>query len=880
MMDTQRASFGLWLKQRRKMLNLTQKGLADCVGCSAKTIEKIESGERRPSQQIAELLLRCLQVPDENWPELLAYARREVAPGARGDPGASWRPMPGSLHPAGAPNNLPAPLTSFVGREEAVRAVCSLLRSSGARLVTLTGAPGIGKTRLALRVGQSLLPYFRDGVFFVALASVQEASLVASSIAAALGVRESGGLTLVESLKAYMADKELLLVLDNFEQVVQAAPLVTELLAAAANLTVLATSRESLNLYGEHNYAVPPLQVPGSEYRVSNDAKLHPDTSDASDAFEYEAVRLFIERATAAKHGFALAGQDVKAVVAICKELDGLPLAIELAAARVTNLSVHDLLPRLRDKLELLSAGPRDLPARQRTLRGAIEWSHDLLSEGEKRLFQRLSVFVGGFTPHAAHSVCGAEDADENAVWLELPALREKSMLEQEQTAEGSQRFRMLETIREYAWEQLGESGEQSAVQDRHALYYLELAKEAEPMLNGPDQALWLDQLSEEHGNLRAALSHLVHHDAEAALQLGVGIAMFWYRRGHLSEGRLSLLLALRIGGNVPIELRAKALNRAGVLAYAQGDYEDARSLYTQSLAAHRATGDKREIARVLNNLGLIASNQGDYSAARDLYDESMTLWRELGDAAGIALSLNNIMALDLARGDYERARSAAEQSVELRKEMGDEAGIASSLGNLAIVLFALGEAERATRLQEESLAIREKLGDRHGIANCLLNLGELARDRGDYAEAERLCNNCLGICRELGDKPGICNALINLGHLAHGRGEIDTARGYFRESVSTLQEAGDRRSFTQSLVGMAAVATSTGQPERAARLLGAVEAILDDIGSQLYPYERRDYERTMAAAQSLLSDADWQRARQNGRQMRLNDACRYALEV
>jgi predicted ATPase/transcriptional regulator with XRE-family HTH domain len=869
----QGASFSHWLKQRRKLLDLTRNDLARCAGCSPKTIEKIESGERRPSRQVAELLLHCLQVPDEERPGYVLWARKELAPGGSGLnvkqnqalAAESDTHSPNTQH---TPNNLPVPLTSFIGREDVLGAVRSLLERRDVRLVTLTGPPGIGKTRLSVQAGASLLGSFKDGVFFVPLATVSDTGMVASAVAKELNVRETRGRTLMEALKSHLLEKEALLVLDNFEQIVEAAPLATELLTVAPGVKVLATSREALNVYGEHNYAVPPLRMPDS---VGIGVDRQPMTVPARDALQYEAVRLFVERATAAKNGFDFSEENAAGIVAICSGLDGLPLAIELAAARVAHLSIGEMLSRLQSRLDLLATGPRDVTSRQKTLRGAIEWSYDLLEENERKLFSRLSVFVGGCTREALASVCDLGDEDDSSHAL-VGSLHAKSLVEIGHTTDGQERFRMLQTIREYAWEMLDKSGERDALQARHAACFLSLAETSEPMLAGPEQAAWLDSLSAEHDNLMVALNWLLKHDVEAALRMGAALTIFWYRRGHLSEGRAALSSALSHGEEVAASIRGKALNGAGTLAYAQGDYDEAKLFYTQSLAAQRATGDKKAIARALNNIALIASNQGEYEAALTLYNESMALWEELGDKVGIALSLNNLMVIALAQGDYAGARVTAQRSVELRRETGDKAGLASSLSNLGIVLFALGEDTNAAALQEESLHIRRELGDRHGIANSLLNLGELARYRDDAELAEQLCGQCLQICRELGDKPGICNALVNLGHLAQSRGDLDTAARFFTESMELFREGGDRRGLAQSLVGLAAVAASRGQVESAARLLGAVDATLEGIGSRMYPQERRDYERTLAVVRPQLSDTEWQIAWQHGRELETDD--------
>jgi predicted ATPase/transcriptional regulator with XRE-family HTH domain len=856
MTNQEQIQFGQWLKERRNALGMTQKGLASCAQCSPKTVEKIEAGERRPSGQIAELLLTCLRVPPESREALMSLAR-----------GVPFTAASVMVSPPAAPAtvNLPAPLTSFIGRAESIEAVRSLLHRPEVRLVTLTGPPGIGKTRLSLQVGRSLGQEYRDGAFFVPLAVISDPALVASAIARRFGLRESGSGSLSDVLVAYLKTKELLLILDNFEQIVRGAPLITEILSTAPGIKALVTSREALHLYGEHNYVVPPMSVPSAE-------KSPPGEIEAS-----EAVRLFVERASAVAHGARFDNKSLPVVAAICARLQGVPLAIELAAARAAQMPVTEILAVLGQKLDVLASGPQDLPARQRTLRGAIDWSYTLLDSEEQRLFRALSAFVGGFTLEGAQAVAGPDQNLEDGV----NSLAGKSLLGVREPgdrlpASGDEaRYSMLEMVREYAWEKLEESGEAEGVLGRYSGFLLGLAEKAEPMLAGPEQAMWLARLSAEHDNMRAALGWLMGRDPEMALRLCRSLANFWYRRGHLSEGRTYLRAALAAADRAPISLRGQALNGAGTLAYAQGDFDEARALYGASLRAHEESGDKKAIAKALNNLGLIASNQGDYDEAHRLYTQSLGISKELEDRSGIALTLNNMMAVALARGDYEAAWVMAEESVKLRRESGDRAGVASSLGNLALVAQALGEIEQAAELQRESLEIRRELGDRHGIAICLLNLGEIARSQGDHNTAERLGTECLAICRELGDKPGIYNALVSLGFVAQERGEINLADSYFGQGLRIAREAGDRRGIGIALVGKALVAGGQAQTQRAARLLGAVDALLEELGSRLYPHEYRDYKRALETIQPAVSPLEWQAAWDEGRLLPLEQAAR-----
>jgi predicted ATPase/class 3 adenylate cyclase/Tfp pilus assembly protein PilF len=645
------------------------------------------------------------------------------------------------------PNNLPATPAPLIGREHEVEAACALLRQAAVRLLTLTGPGGIGKTRIALQVAAALLDHFVGGVFFVALAPINDPDLVAATIAQTLGVREAAGKPLAESLMDYLQNKDMLLVLDNFEQVVEAAPLLAGMLAGCPKLKVLITSRAVLHLSGEHEFVVPPLASP--------DPRRLPDIEALA---QYEAIRLFVERAQAVKADFALTNENALAVAEICQRLDGLPLAIELAAARSKLFAPSALLARLagtkRDSsLRLLTGGARDLPARQQTLRSAIDWSYDLLDAGEQTLFARLGVFVGGWTLEAAEAVCQFRieneelrtDPDTFSIFEGLAALVDKSLLRQEAGVDGEPRFTMLGTIREYALERLVTREDAESSRHLHAWHYLALAEAAEPALTGPQQALWLARLEQEHDNMRAALQWLLDRgEAETAIRLSGALGRFWYVHGHPSEGRRWLEGALaqshlHAGVQLPAAVRSKALNGAGALAWMQGDYVQATTFFTESLALRRELGDKQGIASSLGNLGLVALRQGEYERAEALLTENLALYRELGHQRGIARALNNLGVVTQHQGNYDRATAFLEESMALQRGLGDKGGIASSLANLGEIARYQGDYARATALYEESLALYRELGDRNRIVDCLEGLAVVAGAKEQAARAARL---------------------------------------------------------------------------------------------------------------------------------------------
>jgi predicted ATPase/class 3 adenylate cyclase len=612
-------------------------------------------------------------------------------------------------------NNLPVQSTPFIGREQEMATVQHLLRRKDVRLLTLIGPGGTGKTRLGVQVAAELSEDFADGVFFVDLAPISDPTLVVPTIAQTIGIGEASDQTLLERLKEEMQQKQALLLLDNFEQVVVAAPQVADLLSACPQLKVIVTSRQVLHVQAEREFAVAPLALPDPK-RLSDLAVLS----------HYAAVALFIQRAQAVKPDFQLTNANARAVVEICARLDGLPLAIELAAARMKLLPPQSLLGRLGQRLIVLTSGVRDVPARQQTLRNTIVWSYNLLDAAEQRLFRWLSVFVGGCTLEAVEAVCGSLGNDAGHVLDEVASLIDKSLLQQTEQEGEEPRFVMLETIREYGLECLTTSGEMEDTQRAHAMYYFALAERAASEVTGPQQAAWLERLEREHGNLRAAMSWSLGRgrageSMEMALRLSGTLQRFWMVRGHYSEGRNDLERALAASEGVAASVRAQALNTAGSLAFAQGDNEQAVALCEESLALFRDLGDRRGIAYSLYWLGEAARDRGDLSTARSLIEEALVLFREAGEKERVAWSLSTLGELDSFQGEYTRAHALCGESLVLFRNLENKEGIAFSLFALAKLLFvSQGDPARVRSLLEEELALSRELGNKNAIAASL----------------------------------------------------------------------------------------------------------------------------------------------------------------
>jgi len=867
------------LRQYRVAAGLTQEALAERSGLSARAVSDLERGVyRAPQRNTVRLLAAALELAEHDRALLAgAVSRGRRVPGVIETGPPAGLPMPVPADGAARVRALPIPPTSLVGREREATEAARLLRDAGVRLLTLTGPGGVGKTRLGLSIAADAAPRFPDGVVLLALAAVHDPALVPLAIAQALGLRDAGAGEALESAIAALREKELLLLLDNFEQILPAAPDIAALLAACPRLVVLVTSREALRLRGEHELPVPPLALPDRERRAPDELA------------RYAALDLFLQRARAVRPGFELTVENGAAIAEICRRLDGLPLAIELAAARVKLLPPRALLARLEHRLRVLVGGARDLPARQQTMRDAIAWSYELLSGAEQALFRLLAVFEGGCTLEAAEAVCSAAapdgDGDALDVLQGLTALADKSMLRAGDDAAGEARVGMLETVREYGLEQLEAAGQAEAARRAHAAYYLSLAEEAEPELRGAAQVEWLERLDAEWANLRAALEWLLRQgELTNGLRLAGALRRFWLVRGYPSEGRgwLERLLqrAEAEGVAVPAMARAKALNAAGVLAWSQGDYARAVTLCEAALALYRAGDDTEGMALSLNHLGFVAADQGESSHAAALLTESLRLYRRLDDTWGIARTLGDLGVMAAQQGDFAEATRLLEESLPLRRGLGNKRGIAVALSNLGNVAVDQGDYRRATALFEESVLLARELGNKKGIALSLNSLGDVAAAQGAAERAAALYEESLALFRALGDKWGTALTLDDLGALAVERQDYARAAALYEESLLLRRDGGDRQGVSASLQGLARVAAEVGQHVRAARLLGAAAALREAIGAPRPPAERRDYERTEGLVRVALDATAFDEAWTSGRALSPQDAVALGLEA
>ncbi len=784
---------------------------------------------------------------------------------------AEFPPLRSLDNPA-LPNNLPQQLSSFIGRETQAAEVKALLGKS--RLLTLTGAGGSGKTRLSLQVAADLLDQYFDGVWLVELAALSDPALVPQAVADVLGVKEQPGQTISQSLTETLKEKRLLLVLDNCEHLVAAcASLAADLLRFCPGVHLLASSREPLNVPGEQSYRVPSLSLPDPKRAQT-----------AQSVSQSEAVALFADRAQSAQPSFAVTDANALAVASVCSRLDGIPLAIELASARVRSLSVEQINTRLDQRFRLLTGGSRVALPRQQTLQALIDWSYDLLTEQEKALLCRLSVFAGGWTLEAAEAVCVGEAVEDWEVLDLLTALVDKSLVVYEEGEDGQGRYRLLETVRQYAAERLEERGEAGTVQDNHLSWCVALAEEAEPQLTGPNQASWLSRLEREHDNLRASLSWEQQRadGGEDGLRLAAALWRFWYVRGHLSEGRRRLDLALARAGAEERKAsicRAKALNGEGIMAYAQGDYVGARALYEESLTDYRQLGHRRGVAASLLNLGSIAYYQSDYARARSLYGESLTVYRQMKDQEGIANVLNNLGSVALDQGDYAGAQGFLEESLTVYRQLGNQGGFAASLLSLGNVASYQGDYAKTRTLYRESLAVYRQLEDPQGIANALNNLGEVTSNQKDYAGARDSLEESLTTYRQLGNQMGVAASLNNLGSVACYQRDYAKARDLYQESLSIRRRLGELEGIAGNLDGLGDVAYRQGHLAQATMLEGAAASLRESIGSARNPMIQVEMDNILASAAEALGEEAFAAAWDAGRAMTLDEAVEYALE-
>ncbi len=807
------------------------------------------------------------------------------------------------------PNNLPQQLTSFIGREKPIADATALLAKT--RLLTLTGAGGSGKTRLSLQVAADVLDAYSDGAWQIELAPLSDALLVPQAIASVLGVKEQAGQTVTQTLTSWLKDKTLLLVLDNCEHLLAAcAQLTAALLRACPQVKILATSREPLGIGGETTYRIPSLSLP-----TQTQAK----TATAENLSQFEAVRLFIERAQAVKPDFVVTNQSAPALAQLCFHLDGIPLAIELAAARVRSLAVEQINDKLVTRFRLLTGGDKAALPRQQTLRALVDWSYDLLTEKEKTMLTRLSVFAGGWTLEAAESVCGFDPVEDLEVLDLLTSLADKSLIVVEEidgaeAESGAARYRMLETLRQYGAEKMDVSGEGETISERYIACFITLAEEAQTKLNGPKQIVWLNRLETEYDNFRAAIDFCVSDDAplEAKRETGearttrvlMGLRLvsllkeFWNMRGYVGEGRefvgraLAAHQAVRPADGEPAKPRgevsatqasqaaqkavADALSASAFLLMCQsvkGAYSAAKSLYDESLVLYREIGDKSGIAFALCGMGRICIGFAEYATSRTLYEQSLSLYREVGDKGGMASVLQGLALLASRQSQRAEEKSFYEQALALYREIGDPNGIADGLTTMG---WFAGDAASARSFYEEALALRRESGNKRAIAFILLYLAGLtgiAHGESDNLNARSLLMEGMRLAREIGDQGLTAVLQGSLGGLAKAEGDSATARSLYVESL-TFFVGVDNKSATQDYLGrMSGLCRDAGEVWQSIVFLAAAQALRERIGLTRIPDEQAKFDARIEQMKAELGEEEFAAAWNEGYALSMEQA-------
>jgi predicted ATPase/transcriptional regulator with XRE-family HTH domain len=853
------SQFGRWLQARRVERDLTREELAALVACSADYIKKIEQGKRRPSKQLAGLLAAQLGLPPPVTAAFLSAARGSDARAAQ-DLDRFARASADAARP---PSNLPTPLTALLGRETLLARVVARLEPGRDRLVTLLGPAGVGKTRLALEVGHTLREAFADGVFFVDLAPIRDPALVAAQIAETLEVRESGGAGVVTSLQRHLRHKRLLLVLDNFEQVAQGGPVVSGLLRAAPDARALVTSRRRLRVLGEYTISVPPLAVPP------------PDSPPAPTVLQASpAVALFVERAEAVRDDFAMTAENAGAVARLCSELEGLPLALELAAARSDQFTPEAMLARLQDRLALLAGGPRDLPPRQRSLQAAIQWSFDLLAPAERQVFACLAVFAGSFSLGAATAVCGGAEGSAQTLAAALATLVEHSLLTV-QTHEGEARYAMLESIRQYARKALQAAGALQATRARYREWYVRLAEQAAEGLATAEQTGWLRRLRLEQDNLRHALALIAAAPGggEEMLRLASSLFWFWHAQGQLAEGRAWLETALaRPGARADAATRARACCGVGVLAREQGDHAAARAWREESAASWRALGSGPELTTVTEALRVLSRLQGhahpsiEGGRGRATEAEATEAESHTGETAAW---------LAYAGGDYAVARERFEAELARARDGRRLVQTGALLTNLGHVALAEGDYATAERSYGEALALTREAGSLRETAYCLNGLGEVARSRGAYEEAAQRYAESRRLFEQVGDRSGQAWARHNSGQAWLALGRPARARRDFAVALADFQALEGLRGSLTCLAGLVTVAAARGVTKRIPQLFSAVDAHIQRLSMPLDALDAQAFAQGLEQAQTRVSAEVWRTQWAAGRTMPLADLVR-----
>jgi predicted ATPase/DNA-binding XRE family transcriptional regulator len=850
-------NFGALLRRSRMAAGLTQEELAEAAGLSARGISDLERGvNSRPRQETVRLLLDALNLsPGERRAfETAARVRSSVKVDTQ------------ALR---APTNLPIQLSSLVGRSSDIRAVTSMLSEPDVRLLTLTGPGGVGKTRLAVHAAAELLDRFADGVFFVPLAAVHDPAFAPVAVAQALDLQVPGEQPVDEYLQGHLARRHMLLVMDNFEHLLPAAPFLADLLAVCPWVKLLVTSRSALRLSGEHEYAVPMLALPDLLYLEAAEGLLG-----------YAAVELFFQRARAVRPDLGMDPATAAAIAEICVRLDGLPLAIELAAVRVKLLPPTDLVKRLDRPLQLLTGGPRDLPARQQTLRSTIAWSYNLLDASHRRLLCWLSVFAGGWTLQAAERLCDLSSSTAMCDVLDgLTALVECNLVQTITIGAGAARFSMLETVREYAEEQLDDSGEKNAVCELHARLCLELAEDSERRLQSAERADVMGQIVQERDNLRVAMRWAINNGAtELGLRIAGNLYWFWDSTGQPREGRnwADAALGMAQAAAYP-RPRARALYASGGLAWHLGDFRAAQPRLLEAVRLFRELDDKRSLAQCLQELGALAMAQGERATARPALAEAAALFHDVGDEWNLALT-RFVWGDATAPDDRQAAQALYHQSLADFRRLGDTWGAALALTGLGGLAFQAEDYETAFAMFEEGLALRRETGHQWTIAISLASLGQAALRKGSDAQAATFLEESLALFRTREDSERTAWVLHCLGQLAMRSGDITLAVEHFSESLRLREDQGNLVNIAQCFADMAGTAWKTGDSERAVLLAGAAEGLLGRAGARFEPAEQREFEAALAEIREAVDPAKFEKVQAIGRALSVEQAIIHAL--
>ena len=935
-------SFGTWLRQKRRSLDLTQKAFADWVGCAPITLRRMEADEYKPSSELASVLFEKLGIPEPERLQWVRFARGLAeCPTDQASPSSSRAQK----------TNLPIPLTSCVGREKEQQEIKQLILKQ--RLVNVVGVGGIGKTRLSIQTGFALLGDFPNGIWLIELAPLSDPALVPQAIVTTIGLIEQANRSPQTILTNFLQEKKSLLILDNCEHLIQAcAELGETLLRACPALYILATSREALGIAGETVYHVPSLTTPDVSH------------STLDTLSQYEAVQLFLERAQSAMNDFSLTQDNAPAIVQVCHRLDGIPLAIELAAARVRVLKVEEIAARLDDRFHLLTGGSRTALPRHQTLQAMIDWSYALLSEPERVLLWRLSIFAGSWTLEAAESVCASDGIDSHEILDVLTQLVNKSLIVVKREPGQETRYQMLETIGQYAREKLWQADEGEVLRQRHLTYFVELAERAEPNLRAFNMVLWLDKLETELDNIRVALEYALESNIEAQLRIASALLWFWWIRYHRNEGinwleqGLSVEVTQRSGHPLTPSgamLRGKALNARGFLIMWDLEAGKVAPLFEESLALFQGLGSagKQGMAYALLRIGQLRLNgprrenlvEQSLTLFREIGDkfgvteclmylagnaqtnvnsqlfveEQLALSREIGDQDGIAGAFESLANLVLMQDDYQRAIVLYEESLAGYRSVGNKGMVGFILSNLGKTAQALGEYELAAQRLEEALTMLQDFGMKKATAIALRRLGQLNLTLGNYAQAAQQCGEALILFRETESKDGIPTALYALGKLAWEGGDYDqavkryeevltmgremennfaiayalyglgkvaeakgnyaSARSYHTEGLTIRREKGNRRTIAYSLNALAALAVAQQKVAVAARLFGAIEDFQKLIQFTMSPRERAEHGEAIAAARAALGQEVFMKMWKAGKKMTLDEAVEYALE-